>query len=82
MDIRRSMIVKENKKVEWHKASNYPEEDKWIIVSDENGKEHDNHTWSGHCYYDWIEYDDGTGDGYPTDVKVVKWRYDAKRRRV
>jgi hypothetical protein len=59
----------------WNNASNYPKLDTKIIVKDKFGNEYDNHTWNGHCYYDWVEDEDGNGDGYPTDVEVMKWRY-------
>ena len=45
-------------------------------MNKENQNEYDNHTWNGHCYYDWIIHKDGDGDGYPTDVEVVEWRYE------
>lgn len=59
----------------WNNISNCPKIDKKIVVKDQYGNEYDNHSWNGHCYYDWIIYGDGSGDGYPTDVEVVKWRY-------
>lgn len=41
----------------WSDTSKLPKLDTNIIVRDKYGKEYDNHTWNGHCYYDWIEYD-------------------------
>lgn len=64
-----------NNIVKWHDAENYPKTDKKIIVKDKYGNTYNDHTWNGHRYYEWIEHDDGTGDGFPTDVEVVKWRY-------
>ena len=63
-------------KYEWHNSTDYPEEDKYIIVKDKDGKEHNDHTWNGHCYYNWVIYEDGSGDGYRSRVDIVSWRYD------
>jgi hypothetical protein len=55
----------------WHDASDYPEIlYKDIIVLDKDGKEHDNHYWIGHRYYQCCGE-----DGYPSDVYIVRWRY-------
>lgn len=58
----------------WKDVSYYPREHEDIIVMDTDGKLHDNHYWCGHAYYQYIRYDD-VCDGYPSDVKIKKWRY-------
>ncbi len=74
MDILNSFVNVNN--VIWHDRDEYPETDIKIIVKDKEGKEYDDHTWNGYCYYEWIEHDDGTGDGWRIDVDVVSWKYD------
>lgn len=60
---------------QWHDRDVRPEEDKDIVVRDIEGTEYDNHYWNGHCYYSYVEWDDGTCDGYPSDIDIVIWRY-------
>lgn len=35
----------------WHDREDYPEENKWIIVKDKDGREFKYHQWTGYCYY-------------------------------
>lgn len=60
----------------WHDRDDYPEKYKDIIVRDVDGKEYDDHYWVGHAYYNYIKNDDdGTVDGWVSDVDIVEWRY-------
>jgi hypothetical protein len=59
----------------WRSRSDYPEDDRDIIVKDDEDKEYDNHYWCGHCYYDYVENPDCSCDGYPSDVNIISWRY-------
>ena len=59
----------------WFSEMIKPEKDKYVIVKDDKGKEYENYTWNGHCWYEWIIDDDGA-DGYPNrDVNICVWRY-------
>lgn len=60
----------------WHDADYYPKQGIPIVVLDVNLIEHDNHTWEGHAYYEFIHNDDGTADGYRSDVDIIAWRYE------
>lgn len=60
----------------WHDKDYHPEVYRDIIVRDADGKEYDDHYWVGHAYYNYIKnIDDGTVDGWYSDVDIVKWRY-------
>lgn len=60
---------------QWYSEMIKPEGYRNIIVKDENGKEYNNHYWNGLCYYEYSENNDGTCDGYPTEVDFYIWRY-------
>lgn len=60
----------------WHGIENKPEEDKWVIVRDSDGVEYINHKWNGMCWYSYVKNNDGTRDGWRSDVDVVSWRYE------
>ena len=59
----------------WFDESIKPEKDRHVVVRDESGNEHDYHQWTGHAWYAFIKNDDGTYDGWKTDVNVVSWKY-------
>ena len=52
-----------------------PEEGKWVIVRDEDGKEYPYHQWNGTCWYSYVGDDEQGYDGWRSDVNVVSWRY-------
>lgn len=60
----------------WHGRDDYPEENRWIIVKDRDGREFDYHQWDGYCYYDYIISSDGCCNGWRSDIDIVAWRYD------
>lgn len=64
-----------NKEYTWYNRNNYPETYRDIIVMDKNGVEHDRHKWTGHAYYRFVCDEDGTCDGYRSDIDITKWRY-------
>lgn len=59
----------------WHDREDYPEENKWIIVKDKDGREFKHHQWTGYCYYAYVLDADGY-DGWRSDIDIVAWRYD------
>lgn len=59
----------------WHDRDDYPEVYKDIIVRDADGKEYDNHRWTGHAYYRYVESEDGARDGGRSDIDIAEWRY-------
>ena len=59
----------------WHDREDYPEENKWIIVKDKDGREFKYHQWTGYCYYTYVLDADGC-DGWRSDIDIVAWRYD------
>lgn len=60
---------------EWHNANDLPEEDKWIIVKDIDGREYNQHQWNGSSYYDYV-INDYDCIGMRSRVNIVAWRYD------
>lgn len=62
--------------VVWHDRDDYPKENEWIIIKDEDGKEYDAHRWVGHAYYAYVFDDDGSCDGWRSLNDIVAWRYD------
>lgn len=60
----------------WNDVSLVPETDRNLIVMDSNESEFDNHMWNGLRYYEFIEDEDGSADGYPSDRDIKFWRYD------
>lgn len=62
-------------KVEWISKEIKPKEDKWVIVRNKDGKEYTNHKWNGYVWYDYVTNNDGSCDGWRSDVDVVSWRY-------
>ena len=38
----------------WHDREDYPEENRWIIVKDKDGREFKHHKWKGYCYYAYV----------------------------
>lgn len=65
----------EAEKYQWFSEMNKPEEDVWVVVRDDNGKEHYNHQWVGHAWYAYVRNNDGSCDGWRSDVDIVSWRY-------
>ena len=62
-------------RLKWHDREDYPEENKWIIVKDKDGREFKYHQWTGYCYYAYVL--DAYGcDGWRSDIDIVAWRYD------
>lgn len=62
--------------IKWTSVKIKPEEDRWVIVRDKDGKEYRNHQWLGHAWYDFAIHNDGTCDGWRTDVEnITSWRY-------
>nr|DAZ78708.1 MAG TPA: hypothetical protein [Caudoviricetes sp.] len=59
----------------WHDREDYPEENKWIIVKDKDGREFKYHQWTGYCYYAYVLDANGC-DGWRSDIDIVTWRYD------
>lgn len=59
----------------WHDREDYPEENKWIIVKDKDGREFKYHQWTGYCYYAYVLDADGC-DGWRSDIDIAAWRYD------
>ncbi len=60
----------------WFSEMIKPEKDRYVIVKDDDGKEYNNYTWNGHCWYEWCINKDGTADGYPNrDISIFVWRY-------
>lgn len=59
----------------WHDREDYPEENKWIIVKDKDGREFKYHQWTGYGYYAYVLDADGY-DGWRSDIDIVAWRYD------
>ena len=70
-----SCINPENTNI-WHAVDDYPKQGIPIVVLDRDLTEHDNHTWEGHAYYEFIYDDDGSADGYRSDVDIIAWRYE------
>ncbi|WP_143322749.1 hypothetical protein [Clostridium sp. HBUAS56010] len=66
------------KAYKWNNSDySIPEKDKWVVVLDNKGVEHNRHIWNGICFYQFTEYDDeGCSDGYPSNVCIRYWRYD------
>lgn len=64
-----------NKESVWHGRKEHPKDHKDIIVRDTNGREYDNHYWTGHAYYSYVEFNDGSRYGWCSDVDIVEWRY-------
>lgn len=62
-------------KTKWFSEIIKPEEHKWVVVRDEDGKEYTDHQWIGHAWYDYCRGSDGSCDGWRTRVDVVSWRY-------
>ena len=62
-------------KVEWISEEIRPKEHEWVIVRDKDGKEYKNHQWTGHAWYDYVINNDGSCDGWRSDVDIVSWRY-------
>ena len=68
--------IESSNKVQWYNKSIKPEPNKWIIVKDaDDGKEYDDHQWNGHTWYAYVRNNDGTCDGWRTNVNVESWRY-------
>lgn len=59
----------------WHDRDDYPEKYKGIIVRDVDDKEYDDHRWTGHAYYRYVESEDGVRDGWCSDINIAEWRY-------
>ena len=59
----------------WHDRDDYPEKNRWIIVKDKDGKEHNFHQWNGNFYYCYTFDADGC-DGWRSDIDIFAWRYD------
>lgn len=60
----------------WFPAEVRPEEGKYVVVKDDEGKEYSDITWNGHCWYSWSIDEDGDADGYPeTDINIKSWKY-------
>lgn len=57
------------------KAGNCPKVHKDIVVRDTGGRECDHHYWTGYNYYSYVRSEDGSRDGWPSDVNIVEWRY-------
>lgn len=64
-----------NKESIWHNREEYPTDHKDIIVRNADDREYNNHYWTGHAYYSYVESDDGSRDGWPSNVGIVSWRY-------
>ena len=71
MEILSTKIIR----LKWHDREDYPEENKWIIVKDKDGREFKYHQWTGYCYYAYVLDADGC-DGWHSDIDIVAWRYD------
>lgn len=52
-----------------------PEENKWVVVRDDDGKEQPFHKWNGTYWYAFIGDDENDYDGWRTDVDVISWKY-------
>lgn len=64
------------KQIKWVSEKIKPRQDEWVIVRDKEGKEYRNHQWVGHAWYDFIINNDGSCDGWRTDVEnITSWRY-------
>ena len=61
--------------IQWYNKSIKPEPNKWVIVRNDDGKEYEDHQWNGHVWYAYVRNDDGTCDGWRSDVDIVSWRY-------
>lgn len=59
----------------WHEREDYPEENRWIVVKDKDGREFKYHQWNGYCYYAYV-VDSDWADGWRSDIDIVAWRYD------
>ena len=64
-----------NQLTDKYEIKNKPEENKWIIVKDKDGREFKYHQWTGYCYYAYVLDADGC-DGWRSDIDIVTWRYD------
>lgn len=53
-----------------------PDIHKWVIVRDDEGNEYPNHQWNGTCWYEYIVDEDGSADGWRSNVDVISWKYD------
>lgn len=62
----------------WQDEEIKPKENEWVVVRDKEGKEHFNHQWVGHAWYYFVINEDGTCDGWRTDVEIINWRYQTK----
>lgn len=62
-------------KVKWISEEIRPKEHEWVIVRDKDGKEYRDHQWTGHTWYDYVLNNDGSCDGWRSDVDIVSWRY-------
>lgn len=65
-------------KFEWFSVKIKPKVDTWVIVKDKDGREYEDHQWSGDAWFDCIT-DEDTYTGWFSDVDIVAWRYDLKR---
>ena len=59
----------------WFSEMIKPEENKWVVVRDDDGKEYPFHKWNGTYWYAFIGDDENGYDGWRTDVDVISWRY-------
>lgn len=59
----------------WTSEKIKPDENKWVIVKDKNGKEYKNHQWLGHAWYSFTR-DGVTCDGWRSEIDIVSWRYE------
>lgn len=69
----------EAEEIEWFDVKIKPEEDRWVIVKDKDGRVFENHQWKGHAWYDYIVYEDGA-DGYRSRIDIVAWKYDNRKK--
>ena len=57
-------------KTRWFSEMIKPEEHKWVVVRDKDGREYTDHQWIGHAWYSFSGC-----DGWKTDIDVDSWRY-------
>lgn len=65
----------------WRDSETKPDVHEWVIVCDKDGKEYDLHQWNGFRWYAYVMDKNGDCDGYPSDVEIVRWKYDERFKR-
>lgn len=61
--------------LKWNDEDICPESNRDVIILDTQGVEHDHHYWGRHCFYEYVDNEDGTRDGFPSRYDIKQWKY-------